>query len=584
MPDPSLNLRRSTRTHQPPSWHSDFVTNFNHIANLFITTVAPEFNCFLATILNNSDPTTFKAAVQHEHWIIAMNNELDALEENNTWIVTTLPPHKTAIGCKWIFKSKYNPDGTLERHKARLVVLGNRQKQGEDFDQTFAPVAKLTTMRTLLAVAAMQEWKTVQMDVSNAFLHGDLMEDVYMKMPQGYTHYGCRISSSTTTTQSCSPTVVLKLIKSLYGLRQAPRLWFGKLTSVLLSHGFLQSKADYSMLIKQTSSTITVILIYVDDIIISRNSDSEIQSLQKLLSTYFNMKDLGCLRYFLGIEVDRSSAGFFLSQKKYTIDLIKEFGMFYFKPVQLPMDPTQKLTADKGDVLLDPAPFQKLVGKLIYLTVTRPDVSFSVQLLSQFMHRPTTVHMQAGKRLLRYLLGTYNQGLFLASSSAAQLTAYCDSDWASCPMTRRSTTGYCILLGDSPISWKAKKQTVTSRSSAEAEYRAMALTACEVTWLSVLLKDLGIKNLPATVMKSDSQAALAIAANPVQHEKTKHVDIDCHYVRDQIKAGVIAPVHVSSKDQLADILTKILTVKQHQHILTKLGVSSTSHSQLDEAY
>lgn len=186
--------------------------------------------------------------------------------------------------------------------------------------------------------------------------------------------------------------------------------------------------------------------------------------------------------------------------------------------------------------------------------------------------------MQSAKRLLRYLAGSTSQGILLASSSAAILTAYCDSDWASCPITRKSTTGYCILLGDSPISWKAKKQQVVARSSAEAEYRAMALTTCEVLWLSALLKDLGIKNLPATTLKCDNQAALAIAANPVLHERTKHVEVDCHFIRDHITKGTVQTSYVPSKEQLADILTKILPVQQHQHLLGKLGASDSPPS------
>lgn len=216
------------------------------------------------------------------------------------------------------------------------------------------------------------------------------------------------------------------------------------------------------------------------------------------------------------------------------------------------------------------------MGKLIYLTITRPDICFTVQLLSQFMQTPTTVHLQAAKRLLRYLVGSASQGILLASSSAAQLTAFCDSDWASCPTTRRSTTGYCIFLGDSPISWKAKKQQTVARSSAEAEYRAMALTTCEVTWLTALLKDLGLKQLPPTIIKCDNKAALAIAANPVLHERTKHVEIDCHTVRDQVKAGNILLQHTSSSDQTADILTKVLPVTQHQQHVGKLGFNPAS--------
>ena len=264
-----------------------------------------------------------------------------------------------------------------------------------------------------------------------------------------------------------------------------------------------------------------------------------INSLKQMLSSTFHMKDLGSIRYFLGLEIDRNDTVIFICQRKYTMDIIKEYGLANAKPLSLPMESNLKLTTDKGELLSDPSKYQRLVGKLIYLTITRPDIAFTVQLLSQFMQCPTTVHFQAAKRLLRYLVGSSSQGILLAASSAAKLTAYCDSDWASCPITRRSTTGFCIFLGDSPILWKAKKQPVVARSSAEAEYRAMALTTCEVTWLAALLKDLGLINLPPIVLKCDNKASLAIAANPVLHERTKHVELDCHYVREQVQAGTI---------------------------------------------
>lgn len=570
------NIRRSSRVHQPPQWHADYVTNYDSqsISNITNATVNHTFSCFLATITSTTDPVSFKDAVQQPHWVSAMNDELEALERNGTWSVTELPQGKTAIGCKWLFKTKFNPDGSIERHKSRLVILGCRQKYGEDYKETFAPVAKMTTVRTMLAAAAIQNWYTLQMDVSNAFLHGELLEDVYMKMPPGYTHLGCRIQLNDANNGYLERKFVCKLLKALYGLKQAPRLWFSKLSLTLLALGFKQSKSDYSLFLKQTTSSMLAVLVYVDDLLICGSNMSDITQLKEMLSTKFHMKDLGPISYFLGLEVDRSSSGFFISQKKYTLDLLKEHGLLNCKPLSLPMDSHVKLTPTVGDPLPNPIPYQRLLGKLIYLTITRPDISFTVHTLSQYMNAPTNVHLQAAKRLLRYLAGSPSQGILLASSSAARLTAYCDSDWASCLATRKSTTGYCIFLGDSPISWKSKKQSIVARSSAEAEYRAMALTTCEVTWLSALLKDLGFKDLPSTQLKCDNKAALAIAANPVQHERTKHVEIDCHFVRDQITTGLIQTSHVSSSEQVADLLTKVLPVQQHQYLVHKLGASA----------
>lgn len=564
--------RQSARVSRQPAWMQDFVlpSNIRSISNLAVTQVEPQFHCFLATIQGTRDPVSFKEAIQNDCWRKAINAELDALELNDTWEITTLPANKQSIGCKWVFKTKFLPDGSVEKYKARLVILGNKQEYGVNYAETFAPVAKLTTVRTLLAVAAMQNWFTCQMDVSNAFLHGELSDIIYMKLPSGYTHLGCRITA-TSALQSPKSGLVCRLKKTLYGLKQAPRLWFGKLSSTLLSMGYIQSKNDYSLFFIHTHSTVTLILVYVDDLLFSGNCMSSIQSLKAMLAQTFHMKDMGDLRYFLGIEISRSAEGIFMCQKKYANDIIVEFGMAGKRPLQLPMDVHLKLTPAVGDELPDPTVYQRLVGKLIYLTITRPDICFSVQLLSQYMHQPTATHLQAAKRLLRYLIGTTSQGILLASSSSAQLTAYCDSDWATCPVTRRSTSGYCIFLGQSPVSWKAKKQAVVARSSAEAEYRSMALTTCEVKWLTSLLKDLGLQNLPPTPLKCDNKAALAIAANPVMHEKTKHVEIDCHYVREQLKDGVIQTQYTPSDEQVADILTKILPVKNHQHHVGKLG-------------
>lgn len=570
-----IPVRRSTRDHVQPQWLKNFVTNTatHSISNLAFTTIDNTFNCFLSTVSQHQDPISFAVAVKNQEWVDAMNLELEALELNNTWAIVQLPQGKLAIGCKWIFKTKFKPDGSIDKHKARLVVLGCHQKSGVDYFETFAPVAKLTTVRTVLAVAAIQGWHTHQMDVSNAFLHGNLSETVYMKLPKGYWGIGSRISLNMALPLESSPYVCF-LQKSLYGLRQAPRLWFEKLSATLIDMGYQQSKADYSLFTRHTSSQITLILVYVDDLLLTGSCLQSIAELKLLLAQHFHMKDLGQLRYFLGLEVDNSADGIFLSQRKYTIDILKEHKLLNARPLQLPLDMHVKLTPDLGDLLPNPLVYQRLLGQLIYLTITRPDICFSVQLLSQYTNKPTTAHLQAAYRLLRYLAGSKSQGILLASDSAAQLTAFCDSDWASCPTTRRSTTGYCVFLGKSPVSWKSKKQSVVSRSSAEAEYRAMALTTCEVTWLSALLKDLGLKNIPPTVLNCDNKAALAIAANPVLHERTKHVELDCHYVREQVKAGCIKTAHVPSKQQVADIFTKQLPVNLHTNHLDKLTVSS----------
>lgn len=578
--------RKSSRPHKPPTWMESYVTQPfpKPSANcITITTqpTSPNFACFLTAVTTNKDPVLFKYAVQDINWVNAMNDELSALEANDTWDVTTLPPNKRAIGCKWLYKTKFTPTGAIERYKSRLVILGCKQTYGVDYQQTFAPVAKMTTVRALLAVAALQNWYVQQMDVHNAFLHGELHETVYMRLPQGYSGLGSRIVLNQGELPASTVKLVCKLKKSLYGLRQAPRNWFDKLSTTLKSLCFVQSLADYSLFTLTKESSITLVLVYVDDLLLAGNNLQEIDRLKSMLSNNFKMKDLGAVSYFLGLEITRSAAGFFISQKKYATDLIAEFGLSSVPPLKLPMDIHLRLNADSGVFLRDPHPYQRLLGKLIYLTITRPDIAFSVHILTQFMQHPTSDHMDAAVKLLRYINSNPGQGILLASSSAATLQAYCDSDWATCPMSRRSTTGFCVLLGSSPISWKTKKQSVVARSTAEAEYRSMAVASCEITWLSALLRDMGLKALPPAMLYCDNQAALAIAANPVLHERTKHVEVDCHYIRDKVKSGAIVTKHVPTHAQVADIFTKALSTKQHYHLLGKLGAVATLPSQLE---
>ncbi|XP_058192159.1 uncharacterized mitochondrial protein AtMg00810-like [Rhododendron vialii] len=313
----------------------------------------------------------------------------------------------------------------------------------------------------------------------NAFLHGDLHEEVYMEPPTGLRRQGEHL--------------VCRLNKSLYGLKHASKNWFSKFSHAIQRAGFQQSKADYSLFTKVTGNSFTAVLIYVDDILLTGNDLQEMACLKSFLLKHFHIKDLGDLKYFLGIKFSRSRKGIFTSQKKYALDILEDAGFLGARPEKFPMEQHLKLTPTDGILLDNPSRYRRLVGWLIYLiTVTRPDIVYSVQTLSQFMHQPRKPHLEAALRVLRFIKGTPGQGLLFSATNYLALKAYCDSDWAGCPTTRRSITGYCIFLDNSLVSWKAKKQSNVARSSAEAEYRAMSATCLELTWLRYILRDLRV--------------------------------------------------------------------------------------------
>jgi hypothetical protein len=312
--------------------------------------------------------------------------------------------------------------------------------------------------------------------------------------------------------------------------------------------------------------------VYVDDLVLGGTDVDEINHIKTLLDTKFSIKDLSVLKYFLGFEVARTKAGISLCQRKYTLDLITDAGLLGAKPCSTPMQPQLQLHKSSGEPISNPTAYRRLVGRLLYLTHTRPDIAYTVSKLSQFLDSPTNEHMLAGLHVLKYLKQCPGQGLFYSSESSLSLKGFSDSDWGACPDTRRSTTGICFFLGSSLISWKSKKQTVVSRSSSEAEYRALAQATCEGQWLSYLLQDLNIQHSSPIILYCDNKSALHIAANPVFHERTKHIEIDCHVVRDKVQAGFIHLLPVPSKEQVADILTKSLHPGPFNSLQSKLGM------------
>ena len=422
-------------------------------------------------------------------------------------------------------------------------------------------MVKMVTVRCVISIAVNKCWPLYQLDVNNAFLYGDLDEEVYMIMPKGY--------------ESVGKNKVCKLNKSLYGLKQAPRQWNAKLITVLNEHGFVQSKFDYSLFTKNSGSVFMILLVYVDDIVITGNDESEIKKFKEFLNSKFLIKDLGELKYFLGIEVLKNDNGICMTQRKYCLELLHEYGMLAAKPVDIPFPENTVLNhieTSNDKYLKNFTSYQQLVGKLIYLTNTRPDISYVVHCLSQHMHNPLQSHMKAALRILRYLKGSPGSGLQIDRISDLKLRVYSDADWAKCPKTRKSVTGFCVFLGKNLISWKSKKQATLSKNSAEAEYRSMASATCETIWLNNLLDSLGVTGLLPVQLFCDNNAAIQLAANPVFHEKSKHFEIDVHLVREKVAAGVIKTVKVHTSEQIADIFTKCLGSVQHLLFCRKLGL------------
>ncbi|WVZ57978.1 hypothetical protein U9M48_008300 [Paspalum notatum var. saurae] len=398
-------------------------------------------------------------------------------------------------------------------------MRGFNQRPGIGFSETFSPVVKPATIRTVLTLIATHAWPAHQLDVSNAFLHGNLSKRVYCQQPTGFV-------------DPQRPHDVCLLSRSLYGLHQAPRVWFEHFAKHVLSLGFVQSRADTSLFILHNRSDIAYLLLYVDDMILSASSPALLQRIVTQLRHAFAVKDMGPLRYFLGTEVHRDRHGFFLNQAKYAAELIDRAGMSNYKIATTPADTKSKPSSSDGKLIADASDYRSLAGVLQYLTPHAPG------------HR------------IRRAAGSLHLGIQLCPVATPSIAAYSDADWAGCPDTRRSTSGFCVFLGDSLISWSSKRQTTVSRSSAEAEYRAIANAIAECSWLRHLLSELKF-NLPkATVAFFDNISAVYMSHNLVHHRHTKHIELDIHFVREKVAIGQLRVHHMPSSRQLADIFTK----------------------------
>lgn len=472
-----------------------------------------------------------------------MQQEFDALQRNKTWTLMPCPPCVRVISGEWVFKVKTGADGSFDRNKAQWVVRGDIQRSGIDFGETFSPVVKPATIRIVLTLIAFKQWLANQLDVSNVFLHDNITERVYCRQPTGFE-------------DPARPDDVCLLSRSLYSPRQAPRAWFNRFVEHAISIVFKQSRTDSSLFVYRNGNAMAYLLLYVDDMILSASSPELLQHFITSLQSALAVKDMGPIHYFLGVEVKRTKEGFFLSQSSYALDILERAGMVDCKLVATPAESKAKPSRDDSDTLKDPSWYRSMAGALQYLTLTRPDIAYAVQQACLHMHAPTVCHGALLKCILRYIKGTSSLGLHLCATSTTSITAYTDADWAGCPDTRRSTSGFAIFLGDALVSWSSKRQTTVSRSSAEAEYRGVTNAVSECTWLRQLLCELHCDTTQATVAYCDNISSVYMSRNPVHHRRTKHIEIDIYFVREKVAIGELRVLQIPSARQFVDIFTK----------------------------
>jgi hypothetical protein len=507
------------------------------------------------------EPASLAQAQKEACWRRAMEEELRSIEENRTWTLTELPQGRRAIGLKWVFKVKRDEYGAVVRHKARLVVKGYAQRYGVDYDEVFAPVARMEAVRLLLALAAHEGWEVHHMDVKTAFLNGDLQEEVFVEQAPGFAQAGQEHK-------------VYRLHKALYGLHQAPRAWNQKLDDKLGVLGFKKCLSEHAIYCRGAGSERLVVGVYVDDLIITGASCNSIKKFKAQMTEIFKMSDLGALTYYLGIEVKQGVEGITLCQGSYASKILEKAGMLECNACDVPMQAKLKLSRDSDSPRVDATEYRSLVGSLRYLVNTRPDLAFSVGYVSRFMEEPHEDHLAAVKHILRYVAGTRDWGLKYARKKGDQpvLLGYSDSDLAGDVDSRKSTSGVIFFLGESPISWQSAKQKVVALSSCEAEYIAAATAACQGVWLARLLSEILDSVMNKPVLRVDNKSTISLVKNPVHHDRSKHIDTRFHLIREYAQNGQIEVSFIRTDEQLGDVLTKPLCKNKFLELCTKIGL------------
>lgn len=503
-------------------------------------------------------------------WQEAIQKELDSLKANGTWELVERPDNANVVDSKWVFRIKKNAAGEIEKYKARLVARGFTQIYGVDYYQTYAPVAKLSSFRLLLAVAARNGWPTDSFDFDSAYLNGELDDDevVYMEQPPGHEFANRH-------------RYVLRLIKALYGLKQSARVWYNKLFAAFLELGFKRSEADHGVFYKEIGKDLLVVAVHVDDCLATGSSAKLLEEFKGQINSKYRMTDLGPAHWLLGIKVTRDLAErtISLSQHSYIDSIITRFNFNDLKPVSTPMDANLALTkAQSPSSVSDIArmrnvPYREAVGSLMYAAMgTRPDIAFAVTTLAQFSDNPGWVHWEAVKRVFKYLLGTRDLELVYGRKEN-ELTGYVDADGAS-QEHRRAISGYVFLVDGGAISWSSKKQELVTLSTAEAEYVAATHAAKEVIWLRRLIGEVFGAIPNPTTLFSDSQSAIALTKDGHYHARTKHIDIRYHFIRYVIENGSIKLIYCPTNEMTADVLTKALPSAKVKHFASALGLAT----------
>ncbi|KAI3735800.1 hypothetical protein L6452_15315 [Arctium lappa] len=511
--------------------------------------------CMHDSFLSKIEPTRVSEALADLDWVVSMQEELNQFDALQVWRLVPKPKGKTIIGTKWIFKIKKDEAGTVIRNKARLVAKGYRQEEELDYNETYAPVARLEAIRMFLAYVAHKNFTVFQMDVKTAFLNGILKEEVYVSQPEGFVNQE-------------KPDHVYILDKALYGLKQAPRAWYDVLSTFLVKSGFSKGTVDTTLFIKKEKADIVLIQIYVDDIIFGSTNTKYCKNFANLMVSRFQMNLMGEMNFFLGLQVKQFSTGIFINQSKYIREILRKFQMENTKPIGTPMAPGTKIGTNPSGKAVDIRTYRGMIGSLMYLTSSRPDIMFSTCLCARYQANPKEIHLTAVKRIFRYLKGTADLGLWYPKDTSFELTAYTDADHAGCMLDRKSTSGHVQFLGDKLVSWGSKKQLCVSTSTAEAEYVAAASCCSQVLCMRTQLRDYGF-HFNKIPIYCDSKSAIA---NPVQHTKTKHIDVRYHFIKDHVEKGTIELFFVKTDYQLADLFTKALDEKRFNFLISKLGM------------